>query len=443
MLSPGSADLVGRDSVLPGLVTLLDPEAFLVALRAAFPGAEIEQARPNYVRYKPGTSCLVLYRVDVAGQTVPVHAKAFGGDAAVKLEKARLKTRVPSLLGAGGAILEDIGAAVYAFPNDHGLRALKKLGEPGTRERLLRRLLKNQPGLSGGTLHDLQYKPERRYVARLDTDAEPHAILKFYTRSGFQAAAATARAGLRPMGPLRLPPLCGMSRAKFALAFEWLPGVALRDIVKEAELDTAALSRVGAALANLHGQKATGLAKRTRESEFDHLRRQTDMIDWLCPHLAPLANRVTARISSQLAQLPVQHRPVHGDFNDKQILLSEDRVAILDLDEAAAGDPAYDLGLFIAHLERYALIGELEPSQVARLAEALVHGYGDASGRPLPGHVELYIAFGLVQLAVEPFRTLDPDWADKIEAMLACADAFLTRASPGSVTSYPTVLAGA
>ena len=146
-----------------------------------------------------------------------------------------------------------------------------------------------------------------------------------------------------------------------------------------------------------------------------------------------------------LVQLPALYKdqPVHGDFNDKQILLSENAVTILDLDEAMAGDPVYDLGLFIAHLERYALVGDLGPGQVERLSEALLDGYGQVTRKPLPAHVELYTAFGLVQLAVEPFRILVPDWPAKIEAVLARADACLGRLAPARVVFRPGVQAGA
>lgn len=442
MLSSANADLVRRDGALPGLATLLDPETFLARLRSAFPDADIAHVRPTYIRYKPATNCLVLYQADIGGRTVQVHAKTFSADAPFKLEKARFKRRAPGVLGAGCAVLEDIGVVVYAFPNDPDLKALRELGDPSSREHLLRRLLKDQPELWGGALHDLQYKPGRRYVARLDTENGAQAVLKFYTRAGYLASKAVTRSKLRSEGPLHMPQICGGSRGKQVLAFEWQPGVPLGDIVGNSELDLSILDRIGAALATLHGQDAEKLAKRGREIEVAHLRQQADAIEILCPGLASQSSRIAEQISGQLAQLPIEFRPVHGDFNDKQILLFEDRVTILDLDEATAGDPAYDLGLFIAHLERYALTGDLDPGQVERLAEALLHGYGQTTGQPLPAHLGLYTAFGLMQLAIEPFRTLAPDWPDRIAGMLARADALLNQPSTGSVGSRAVMAGG-
>lgn len=427
MLAPANADLVRRDRALPGLATLLDPEAFLAVMRGAFPGVEIAHVRPTYVRYKPGTNCLVRYEINTGERTVPVHAKTFCAESAVKYGASRLKRHVPSVLGAGSVVVEDVAAVICVFPNDHDLKALRNLSDPSLRRRLLCGLFENRPELWDGKLHDLQYKPERRYVTRLDTVDGPQAVLKFYKRSGYPAAKAIAGSGLEPDGALGLPALCGSSDEQHVLAFEWQSGVPLCDRLDNADLKPSVIERTGAALAGLHCQRAANLPERNREIEIDHLHRQVSAIEFLCPHLAVPTAAVADRISSQLAQAPITFGPVHGDFNDQQILLSDGGVTILDLDEAALGDPAYDLGLFIAHLERYALTGILDSERVGQMTAALLRGYGHATGQPPPAHTRVYAAFGLLQLAVEPFRTLVPDWPTQIEAMLDRADALLGR----------------
>src|SRR5438093_582994 len=79
MLCPADTDLVRRDPALPGLALLLDPDAFAADLRQAVPGIEVEGGRITYVRYKPGTSCLVGYRLAAAGyEAARVGAGPFG-----------------------------------------------------------------------------------------------------------------------------------------------------------------------------------------------------------------------------------------------------------------------------------------------------------------------------------------------------------------------------
>jgi len=50
MLSPPEADLVRRDGALPGLATVLDPEALIAALASALPTADVRAASIRYVR---------------------------------------------------------------------------------------------------------------------------------------------------------------------------------------------------------------------------------------------------------------------------------------------------------------------------------------------------------------------------------------------------------
>src|SRR2546422_9176896 len=128
MLSPPEADLVRRDGVLPGLATVLDPDALLAALAPALPAADVRAASVRYVRYKPHTNCLVAYRLDVPGaesQTMDIHAKVHRLDAPEKLRKARQRAHAPGRLGVGRIVLEDRGLVVWAVSNDLRLRDRK------------------------------------------------------------------------------------------------------------------------------------------------------------------------------------------------------------------------------------------------------------------------------------------------------------------------------
>src|SRR5438093_11933986 len=88
LLSPHDGDLVKRDAAIPGLATLLDPAAFLAALRSALPGAGLDGARAAYVRYKPSMNCLVAYEQDIAGTTMTAYAKGCGPNALDHRQKA-------------------------------------------------------------------------------------------------------------------------------------------------------------------------------------------------------------------------------------------------------------------------------------------------------------------------------------------------------------------
>src|SRR5438067_12121248 len=188
MLCPADTDLVRRDPALPGLATLLDLDAFAAALRRAVPGLEVEGGRITYVRYKPATSCLVGYRLAAAGKAVVVAAAAYRPDAADKLAKAGRRP------GLGRVALGDRAIVVWFFPDDDELKVLLRLEDGEARTELLRQLLPARPDLWQGVLEPLQYKPARRYVGRLCTGGTPRAVLRAYTRAGYEAARVRSEA---------------------------------------------------------------------------------------------------------------------------------------------------------------------------------------------------------------------------------------------------------
>lgn len=426
MLSPPDADLVRLDPALPGLATLLDPDAFVTALRSSLSEADLGTAQSTYVRYKPGMNCLVAYRLKVAGATVELYAKAYRPNAEVKLRKARGRSSIPGLLGPGRIVLEDRAIVVSVFPNDSKLKALRRLADAETRKRLLRELLPDRPDLWKGMVRSLRYKPERRYVAQLLTDDGVQAVLRVYTGPGYQAAQGNANA-LGSRGLLRLARQLGRSDRHRILAFEWLSGRLLSEAISDPKLDFEVVATVGAALAKLHAQDSKGLTCLTREAEVDTLLEVAAGVGFVCPHLARRAHDLAQRLAAQLVNEHPVNRPIHGDFYAKQVLLADDTVALLDFDEAVRGDPAADLGLFIAHLERDTLRSNLSPSRMEPLREALLEGYRVTTHHPIPTRIELYTAAGLFRLAPDPFRHREPNWPERTEAILERAKAILEK----------------
>jgi len=95
MLSSADTDLVRRDPLIPGLATLLDPDAFVTVLRRSLPEADLGTAQITYIRYKPRMNCLVAYQLEVGEAVVDIYAKAQGQDIKVKLRKALKRASVP------------------------------------------------------------------------------------------------------------------------------------------------------------------------------------------------------------------------------------------------------------------------------------------------------------------------------------------------------------
>lgn len=432
MLSRADAAVVRRDPALPGLATVLDPDALAATLRRLLPTADSGTARSTYVRYKPGTNCLVAYQLETDGVTVDVHAKAHRPDAEDKLRKAHERPARPGPLGPGRMILEDQAVVISTFPNDRELKALPHLADPEERRELLRRLVADRPGLWSGTIRRLRYKPERRYVARILADDGASVALKLYDESSFDAARAN-EATFESRGPLQLARQVGRSKRHRLLAFEWLPGRPLDEALADPSLEAEAGTTVGAALAELHSQEPTGLAYLTRDEEAMTLLALAPEIGFVCPDLVERVRNLAERLAGRLLREPPVNGPIHGDFYAAQVLVDGDTAAILDLDRAVRGDPAADLGLFVAHLERDALRGRLCPSRLAAVRNALLDGYRAAEPVASPARVGFYTAVGLLRLAPDPFRCREPDWPERTEAILDRADVILNTVAGHTV----------
>ena len=424
LLSPHDSDLIRRDPAIPGLGTLLDSEAFLKALRAALPQAEVSAARPTYARYKPGMNCLVAYDLEAGGETVSVYAKGHRRDATEQFRKALDKPAVSGPLGPGRIVLHDRAIVLSVFPNDSEMKTLPRLAGGAEWKRLLMRLFPERPDFWEGKVKPIRYKPERRYVAQLLTDGSPQAAIKAYTDTGYAEAKGSARV-FRSRETLTVPQLLGSSDRHLLLAFPWMEGRLLSEVLNDPEMDIAALKGVGVALAEVHDQKPKKLARVTRAVEASSLLAVAAGLSFLCPHLAGRIENLARRLVSALMRQEVLYAPLHGDFYAKQVLLAGERVVIVDFDSAVAGDPAFDLGLFIAHLERGALRGSVHAGLVEPARDTLLQGYEAATRRPAPDRVGLYVAAGLLRLAPHPFRNLRPNWPQAIEATIARSEAIL------------------
>ena len=416
MLSPADADLVARDHGLPGLALLLDAEAFQETLHGVLPDRRLGAIRIDYLRYKPCTNCLSAFTLDLDGILVRGYAKAHQLDDWGKLMKAAQRPSRDGPLGPGRLIFAEDAIEVAIFPNDNKLKTLGRLFDDTSGPQLLASVFRDRPDLQAGTVNHLRYKPERRFVGRLDIDGEPRAVLKLYRQCAY-AAARTAAETLDAASSL-----LGHSTRHGLLAFEWRHGTQLRDSIAGPVPALASIERVGAALAEFHNRDGDGLRVRDRASEIVTIQALAEALTILHPPLARLASELVRKLTTGLRHAPAVNLPIHGDFYDRQVLVDDGRIVILDLDEAVLSDPAADLGLFVAHLVHAALSCDLQAARVAPVRDALLAGYGVP-----PERVDLYTAIGLLQLAPHHFRNREPNWSERTEATLERA---LTIVSP-------------
>jgi aminoglycoside phosphotransferase (APT) family kinase protein len=430
MLARAERTLVEREPDLPGLGLVLDDARFCERLTGLLPDEGVRAARAVYMRYKPRTSCLVAYRVLARDGELDVHAVARARGARDKLGKARERAArrdgPPRLF-----VLEDPPVMVAAFPEDAELRVLARLAAPGPRRRLLGRLLGRDPGTDDAPVR-LRYKPERRWVGRLTTRAGA-VVVKAYAPAGFEGVLRGSRAW-RDQPPLRVPRLLGARPERAVLALEWIAGRALGEALLAGEAGPREVALAGEALACLHRQPAVALP-RTASAEADRVTAVAAALGFVQPNLAARADRLGRKVSGRLAAPPLALAPTHGDFHAGQVLIADGSAALIDLDEAALGEPEADLASFVAHLERHACAGRLSSGRADALRDALLEGYARKAALPSDGRLVAHTAAALFRIAPHFFRERDPEWPQRTEAVLDRIEALLR--GPGARAARP------
>ena len=428
MLSCADAEIARRDPALPGLATLLDDEAFLAALQAACPDKAIEAVEIDYARYRPGATCLVGCQIHVGGTRVAAYARTHSPSVISKVEKARRSPGVPGLLGPGRFVLADDATVVSIFPNDSKVTALPAIGRPDSFDTLLRDLLPSESLRAGTALEPLVYRPEHGFVGKLVRCNGRQAVLKLYADCTYRAASRRAEP-FDSQECLRVAAMLARSDRHRAVVFEWLGGCLLSEAIHDPTFEVRTMLSVGRALAELHAYELPGLTPLTPATTSESLRVTAAMIGSVCSALDASARHLAERLGALMLDQPPVHRRLHGDFHPRQVLLDGGAVGFLDFDEGLVGDPTLDLGTFLAHLEREVIRGSLPRSRVEPLAEALLDGYEAAIGPPVRERVPLALAVGLLRLAPLCFRYREPDWPDRMAALLERAEESVRRRS--------------
>jgi len=416
VLSPADAALVAQDRQVPGLALLLDADAL-----GAWLGVPV---RRRYVRYKPGTGCVL--GLDVAGRRAFVTAHA--PEAAGKLSKAVERAPRATLLAV------DRSRLVLAArpPADRDLPGLGQLSRDP--DRLLRRVLPERD-VTGSDLRALSYKPQRRWVGLLTPAEGEPVVLRVHRPQDAGALVRSAKAlergaGLAAARPTT-PRLLGAHARAGVVAVSWLPGGALHDLVVRDAATPDHLRAAGAALAALHARPPGRLAPRTATDDAQAVEQAATAVAGLLPELGPRARALADALSALLAADRTPDVTVHGDFSADQVVLGPDGTAgLVDLDAVAAGEAALDLGSAVAALVSSAVVGAGQHDGVAT-AEALLDGYAAVAPLPTLDRLDLHVSAALLRRAAEPFRLCADDWAAQVERSLVLAEAHLPTRGHG------------
>ena len=422
MLIDEDQSLIKREHLIPGLQFLLNSARLSSLIETRCGISALEDLRLDYLRYKPGTNCIARFQYKADGEWSVGYAKAFGPDAAVKLQKSLEQPNCPGKIGNGRYTLEKEQILVCFFPNDSKLGSLSRLAEPSLRAELLSRIFKSQDGWEEATFAALNYKPERRFVARFTNAADQSAALKFYSATEFNKV-RKFRKRLRDPEGVSIPTWIGGSKAHQVLAYDWMPGSTLRALFDDR--DFAAADAAGATIARFHNNAQPGLKPVDHEQLASSLGALSRELAILMPEIADPAERLAQEFGQWWVEQSESRVPIHGDFYDKQLIVGDRGVSLIDCDNAHLGNPLSDVGCFAAHLERSAINKKLQFADVATVSDAFLSGYRDINPGLDTSELNRHIALSLFQLIHNPFRDRVEDWPMQTAALLQrCTELF-------------------
>ena len=207
-----------------------------------------------------------------------------------------------------------------------------------------------------------------------------------------------AAAGLQDLVPAAL----GVDASGHVGVLGFRPGEILEQVDDDRFVSGAA--DAGRALARLHAGGVDLDRVWTHDDETAQLLRRV-------PESCRAAAQAEARRHVGSASLV----PSHRDLHPRQVVVTADGAAFIDLDDAALAPPGLDVGNMLAHLRREAVTGRRTPAVAAAAAVAFLAGYG-----PHPEGLAVWERLALARLAgLAESRHGRPEERDALLALLA------------------------
>jgi len=153
-------------------------------------------------------------------------------------------------------------------------------------------------------------------------------------------------------------------------------------------------------LATMHASAVDLDRKLDLRVETQNLSRWTDLVARERPNAGRAAASLLERFASMAEDIgALANVPIHKDFHYQHTLVDGRVVTVIDLDEARAGDPAFDVAHFVAYLRLLALRERMAPDELARLELAFLDAYGSLRPYEIDERHELFHIYSCLKIA--------------------------------------------
>jgi aminoglycoside phosphotransferase (APT) family kinase protein len=208
--------------------------------------------------------------------------------------------------------------------------------------------------------------------------------------------------------------------------FSHLPGVPLFELAGHPRFPLLC-ARAGAALRRFHALPVSVAASFGHEAVLERLTAAADEFPRLLPDERARIDALSAALDAELrATDPGPPRLIHGDFHGDNLLVDGERLALIDFEDCAMGEPAEDFALNWAQLTWRAARPGAGPFPAAgrrAFAEAYLEGADRGTARRLAVYQAMHCFLGAYQSVRRP-RDAAP--AEDAEILLRAGEEVLS-----------------
>lgn len=403
-----------KDIGLPGLNLQFCSES-LARFAQSLLVLEPQSLRRHYLDYKPGHHCTSLYQVFNGNQHSLFYVKSIANPVLFAQIAEQLK-RGGDSISKFCVVDTQYRSILCRYPCDLNLPSVAILTHHKLRARIFAQSVQFDSIVPQGKLSPLQYKPEKRFIARL-TDGNDNAVAcKLYTQQRFRALnLAFLRQHSSPFVDV-----VAVNPHQNMVLYKWLSGESLTEQLTK-EHASQYVYESGRQLAQFHQLTPPNQARAINDNKLIRLIYQhaSNAIK-LLPDQSRLIALLANKIALSLRNLPNHFGFIHGDFYTDQVLVTEGGLRFLDFDNLCIWYRGYDLANFIAHLFYRATLGFISPRQQHDAEQSFLAGYRSLV-KICVRETNVLTALCLFQLIYHPLRFGSPRWQHDISSLLkAC-----------------------
>lgn len=400
-----------------------------------------------HFHYKPGAKCEVCYALQVkdlatgrAGSQILSGVVKPNGASEKKYAKAQLEAHFQPEFGPAIHFFSDLKMILWGFPNDPRLKQLPQLLDHRRRLEIFRHhwpTLQFPPEikLAEAATKLIKYAPADRCTLRHDLRLSNGNAMTIYSKTFshktdgaqiFKTMQVLWNALVRDhASALTIPEPLFFVADLNTLFVSGLEGENLDEHLAEIDLNKIAAA-IGAGLARLQQCRLEELPL-----YFDHemLSAVAEVAEASENHHTAVSGIVKTLREKYSTLTPIMPTPIHCAFRLSQLLLVNDKIALIDFDDFRCGNPLVDVGSFVAHLLYLPLREKLTMEQSRAAIRHFCRAYAEAAPWGLPGDVLAWqTAAHLLGQQVKKCITLaKKNHSEKVSSLIDCANAILAE----------------